>query len=303
MLLHNRSTVLGSSEESLTQPTPTFLRRQRTLAREVTFAGIGFVSGADVHLRFLPAPVETGYVFRRTDLPGRPAIAAHLTNLLHNDRRTAIGSGDAVVEMTEHVLSALAGIEIDNCFIEIDASETPAADGSCLPFLEVLDRAGTVEQSSDIKPIKIREAIQIIDGKTTIEIHPTTQPGLTVTYEVIYTNPGIGRQEVTVRINPRTFREEVAPARTFVLVEEVDALRSMGIGLRHTARDLIVFAADGSVIDNTLRFRDECARHKILDIVGDLALLGRPVQGHLFARRSGHRHNVELARKILEQAE
>jgi len=293
-----------SSPKSEAEPISTPLSRsQKTLSREATYSGIGFVSGAEANLRFLPAPPNAGISFVRSDLAGKPVIPADFSNLLHNDRRTAIGCGSAVVEMTEHVLAALAGLGIDNCIIEIDASETPAADGSALPFLEAIESAGSIAQPEFTKPIVVRDPIRIDDGAASIEIRPSAHPGLRVTYEINYANPGIGQQQATFDVTPEIFRTEIAAARTFVLAEEVEILRSMGIGIRHSARDLLVFAADGSLIDNVLRFPNECARHKLLDVIGDLALLGRPVQGEVIARRSGHRHNVALARKIREQGE
>lgn len=302
VVLKSTSAVCNSQSETETISAPA-LRPQKTLAHEAIFSGIGFVSGADATLRFLPAPPNSGVTFVRSDLPGKPSIPADFMNLLHNDRRTALGCGTAVVEMTEHVLAALSGLGIDNCVIEIDASETPAADGSSLPFLQAIESAGSIIQPEVTKPIVIREILRIEDGAASIEIRPSSQAGLRVTYEINYANPGIGRQEVTFDVTPETFRDHIAPARTFVLAEEVEILRSMGIGIRHTAKDLLVYAADGSIVDNALRFPDECARHKLLDVIGDLALLGRPVQGEVIARRSGHRHNVALARKIREQAE
>lgn len=302
MVLKSTSAVCTPQSDLKTISTP-IPRPQKTLACEATYSGIGFVSGADATLRFFPAPPNAGVSFVRSDLPGKPAIPADFMNLLHNDRRTALGSGTAVVEMTEHVLAALMGLDIDNCVIEIDASETPAADGSALPFLEVLECAGSVIQEEVTKPIVIREPVRIEDGAASIEIRPSSHAGLRITYEINYANPGIGRQEVTFDVTSETFRHQIAAARTFVLADEVEILRSIGIGVRHTAKDLLVYAADGSVIDNTLRFPDECARHKLLDVIGDLALLGRPLQGEVIARRSGHRHNVALARKIREQAE
>lgn len=302
MVLKSSSAVCTPKTEAEPIPAPA-PRPQKTLAREAVYSGIGFVSGAEATLRFLPAPPNAGVSFVRSDLPGKPAIPADFTNLLHNDRRTALGCGTAVVEMTEHVLAALCGLGIDNCVIEIDASETPAADGSALPFLEVLESAGSWIQAEITKPIVIRELLRIEDGAASIEIRPSSHAGLRITYEINYANPGIGRQEVTFDVTSETFRHQIAAARTFVLAEEVEILRSMGIGVRHTAADLLVYAADGSIVDNALRFPDECARHKLLDVIGDLALLGRPLQGEVIARRSGHRHNVALARKIREQAE
>lgn len=274
---------------------------QITLAREARVHGVGFVRGSDVRLTFLPADCGQGIRFVRTDLPGRPTIPARLCHVLHCDRRTTLEMGDARIEMTEHVLAALAGLGIDNCTVQIDSSETPAMDGSSRCFTRALLGAGIVYQTEPRRPIVIEQPIRIVDGTSSIEIQPHGDSGLEIEYELEYANPGIGRQSFQIPLTPNTFVREIAAARTFVLAEEVAALQAAGIGLSQTAQDLLVFAPDGSVIENQLRFPEECARHKALDVVGDLALLGRPIVGRILARRCGHRHNVALARQIEER--
>lgn len=284
-------------------PTPigdVVLAAQVTLAREARVEGIGFVSGSDSRLTFLPAEAGQGIRFVRTDLAGHPSIPAHLDHVVHCDRRTTLGRDGARVEMTEHVLAALAGLGIDNCTIRIDSGETPAMDGSSRAFTRALLGAGIVRQTQSRRPIVIDAPIRVDDGASSIEIEPNDGDGLTIEYDLEYSNPGIGRQVYQATVTPTSFVRDIAAARTFVLAEEVAALRSAGIGLRQTAKDLLVFAADGSVIENQLRFSEECARHKVLDVIGDLALVGRPIVGRVLARRCGHRHNVALARKIIE---
>jgi UDP-3-O-acyl-N-acetylglucosamine deacetylase len=234
-------------------------------------------------------------------LPGQPHILARFENLIHQNRRTAIGTEQACVEMTEHVLAPFVARQITSAVIEIDGDETPAGDGSSLLFWDAIESAGVATLSSPIEPAIIREPIRIEDGAASIEIVPSDLPGLSVEYELDYEHPGIGHQVYSARIDEETFGREIAPARTFVLEQEVAYLRQMGIGTRQTARDLLVFAADGSIIDNDLRFQNECARHKLLDVVGDLALLGRPIWGSVRASRTGHRHNVALVRQIDQQ--
>jgi UDP-3-O-acyl-N-acetylglucosamine deacetylase len=203
--------------------------------------------------------------------------------------------------MTEHVLAPLFALGITSAYIDIDGDETPAGDGSSLIFQKAIDQVGVRQLESTIPPAVIRETIRIEDAAASIEIRPTSAPGLHVTYDLAYDHPGIGDQSHSAWIDPATFRRDIAAARTFVMEQEVAALRQMGIGIRQSARDLLVFASDGSVIDNQVRFPNECARHKLLDVVGDLALLGRPIWGMVHARRTGHRHNVALVRKIAEQ--
>jgi UDP-3-O-acyl-N-acetylglucosamine deacetylase len=203
--------------------------------------------------------------------------------------------------MTEHLLAPIAALGITSAIIEIDGDETPAGDGSSQIFLEAIDRVGTIQLDQTIHHAIVREPIRIDDGKASIEIRPPSIAGLRITYDLAYDHPGIGKQSHTQNMNEHSFRTEIAAARTFVLEQEVDALRAMGIGTRQTARDLIVYRADGTILDNQLRFPNECARHKLLDVVGDLALLGRPVWGDVYCRCSGHRHNVALVKKISDQ--
>jgi UDP-3-O-acyl-N-acetylglucosamine deacetylase len=203
--------------------------------------------------------------------------------------------------MTEHVLAPLNALGITSAYIDIDGDETPAGDGSSLIFQNAIDQVGVKQLDSTIRPAVIREPICIEDGTASIEIRPASAPGLHVTYDLAYDHPGIGIQSHSAWIDSATFRRDIAAARTFVIEQEVAALRQMGVGTRQTARDLLVFASDGSLIDNQIRFPNECARHKLLDVVGDLALLGRPIWGTIHARRTGHRHNVALVRMIAEQ--
>lgn len=282
---------------------PASLRNRRTIARDAQVRGIGFVSGADIEIRILPAPAGTGRLFRRVDLPDKPVVPAHVRHVLHSDRRTAIVNGSATVEMTEHLLAALAGLEIDDAIVEIDGPELPAGDGSSHCFTAAILAAGTLDHSTQIQPIVIHEPIAIVDGNSSIEIRPSENGEFVIDYELSYAHPSIGRQREIVRVDPETFAHEISPARTFVLESEVSMLRAAGIGTRQTARDLLVFGESGAVIDNCVRFVNECSRHKILDVVGDLALVGRPIVGRVIARRSGHRHNVALAAEILASDE
>ncbi len=219
---------------------------ERTLASAASLHGIGFVHGKDVTLTYRPAPASTGIRFRRVDLPKQPTIAARFEYLLHQNRRTAIGSGESIVEMTEHVLAPLFALGVTSAYIDIDGDETPAGDGSSLVFQNAIDRAGIRQLESTIRPAVIREPIRIDDGGASIEIRPASAPGLHITYELDYDHPGIGHQSHSAWIDSATFRRDIAAARTFVMEQEVAALRQMGIGIRQSARDLLVFASDGS---------------------------------------------------------
>jgi UDP-3-O-[3-hydroxymyristoyl] N-acetylglucosamine deacetylase/3-hydroxyacyl-[acyl-carrier-protein] dehydratase len=278
-------------------------RKQRTIGKEVVSRGVSFLSGVDVALRFRPATAETGLVFVRTDLAGQPAVPALVRHVVPRQRRTTLQNGDAVVEMVEHVLAALAGLHVDNCVIEIDAAETPGCDGSSQPFVEAIQSAGIVEQSAPRQVLAIDRPIAIRDGRSTLAALPGDGGHLSLSYNLDYGRQSpIGSQSFFLDVTPETFRADLAPCRTFLLSEEAVALRQAGIGTRTAPTDLLVFGPEGP-IDNSLRFPDECARHKMLDMVGDLALLGKDLAGQIIAYRSGHQHNAELVRRLLEAAE
>ena len=278
-------------------------RPQRTLAREASVGGIGFFHGADVRMRFLPADADTGVRFVRTDLPGRPGVAARIDQVVPAQRRTAVQDGSAKVEMIEHVMAALAGMQVDNCTIEIDAPECPGLDGSSRAYVQLLDEAGVVEQDRPRKALTLERSYVVREGDAVLAAHPGTSDGLTLSYHLDYgqTSP-IGNQSVLFAMTPETFRDQVSPCRTFLLEQEAVALRSMGIGLRTTEADVLLFGPSG-VVGNALRFPDECARHKVLDMVGDLALLGMDLHGFVVAHRSGHHTNASLVRKLIQSIE
>ncbi len=277
-------------------------RWKRTLAHSASVHGVGFFHGSDVTCRFLPAEAGTGIVFERTDLPEKPTVPARIDRVVPSERRTAIQQGAASVEMIEHVMAALAGLRIDNCLIQIDAGECPGCDGSSRPFVEALDKAGTVELGRTRQALVIEDSVSVRDGDAVLGAGPGMPGQLTLAYHLDYGSDGpIQAQSFSVGLSPRSFRDQLAGSRTFVLESEAHALRAAGIGARTTPADLLIFGRDG-VIGNTLRFDDECARHKVLDLVGDLALLGFDLHGSVIAHRSGHQTNHALVRKLLEAA-
>jgi UDP-3-O-[3-hydroxymyristoyl] N-acetylglucosamine deacetylase/3-hydroxyacyl-[acyl-carrier-protein] dehydratase len=278
-------------------------RLQRTIARETEVRGIGFLRGSDVSLRFLPAAADTGVVFVRVDLPDRPSVPAHVRHVVPRQRRTTIQRGEAVVEMVEHVMAALAGLRIDNCRVEIDAAETPGCDGSSKQFTEALDQAGTVELDRERPALVIDRPVSVREGAASLSAYPGDGDALVLAYQLDYgrQNP-IGTQSLFVNVSPESFRTELAPSRTFLLEAEAHALRQAGVGTRTTEKDLLIFGS-GGVIGNELRYPDECVRHKILDMVGDLALLDMDLCGHVVAHRSGHQLNAALVQQLLQELE
>jgi UDP-3-O-[3-hydroxymyristoyl] N-acetylglucosamine deacetylase len=276
-------------------------RPQRTLRRPVEVAGVGFLTGAFVRARFVPAPPSTGVVFVRSDLRPAVCIPAHVSQVTGTARRTTLGQAPAEVGLVEHVLAALAGLRVDNCRVELDAPEPPGLDGSSRHFVDALIEAG-VETQAARRPVWAAEDPVVLEqGGATLTLHPPESNGLRLSYFLDYgAFSPLGRQTHTQDINPGRFIEELAGCRTFILESEAAELRRQGLGKRTSTADLLVFGPRGP-LGNRLRFANEPARHKVLDLVGDLALLGADLCGHVVAYRSGHPLNVELVRRLHRQ--
>ena len=276
-------------------------RFQRTIARAAEVRGISFLAGRDVRVEFRPAEPHQGITFVRTDLDGTPSVPAHVRHTVPRQRRTTLQQGPAVVEMVEHVMAALAGLRIDNCVVAIDGPETPGCDGSSLAFTTALLGAEIVEQPAQREVLVIDTPVTVRDGEAILTAYPGADAErLVLSYQLDYgADSPIARQSLFVDVTPDSFRQELAPSRTFLLDSEAAALRRAGIGSRTSEQDLLIFGPTG-VIGNELRYRDECVRHKILDLLGDLALTGVDLAGHVVAHRSGHQLNTTLAAKLLE---
>ena len=276
------------------------LRRQQTIREAVGTEGVGFLTGADVSIRFLPAPADFGIAFRRTDCPGSDPVPARIEFTVPRERRTAIEHRGVAVELIEHVMAALSGLQIDNCLVEVNAPELPGGDGSSLTFVNALSQTQLVPQDAFKSLLIVNHRCRIGDDAAGAEIvaEPSRRSMLAIGYHLDYgPRSPIPPQNLTVEIDRESFTRELAFARTFILESDVADLRAAGYGLRTTAQDLLVYGRNG-VIDNRLRADDECVRHKILDCVGDFALLGCDIHGHVRACRSGHRLNRELMRRL-----
>jgi UDP-3-O-acyl-N-acetylglucosamine deacetylase len=218
-------------------------------------------------------------------------------------RRTNLECKGIGVEMIEHVMAALAGLGVDNCELWIDAPEMPGCDGSARQFVEAIDAAGIVEQRSAVRQIVVGHALRVGSGESWIEAQPPRSAGLSVCYELDFgPSSAIGRQAYALDITPDSFRRQLASCRTFIPQETAEAMVAQGIGQRVTPRDLLIFGPHGP-LENTLRFPDECVRHKILDVIGDLALTGCEIVGHIVAHRCGHQLHAELARRLKDEFE
>jgi UDP-3-O-acyl N-acetylglucosamine deacetylase len=276
------------------------VRRQRTISRPAAVSGFGFLTGAPVTVRFLPAEEDFGIAFQRIDLPGTPPIPARLDFVVPRQRRTAISRQGATVEMVEHVMAALAGLQIDNCLVQIDGPEPPGCDGSSLDFVRALLEAGIVDQSAPKPLLVIAQEARVYGERDDSQIlaSPVARRTLVITFELDYgPRSPIRPQQLTIEFSPELFVTNLAFARTFLLESEAEALRRQGYGSKVTEKDLLIFGAQG-VIGNSLRAVDECVRHKVLDCVGDFALMGCDVHGHFRAYRSGHALNHAICRQV-----
>lgn len=272
---------------------------QRTLGKEVRLSGKALQTGKEVHLTCRPADEGTGTVFIRTDLPGRPAVHARVPALSENYlRRSTLISGAAEVQTVEHFLAALWGAGIDNAEVLIDGAEVPAMGGSAMGFLDAFKSAGTVEQSSPRREIRITGEERLELGGGSITILPSDT--FSISYRIDYPVPSIGEEEFSMDMDPAVFEKEIAPARTFCMWYEALFLRMRGLG-RGADRENTLIMGRRRPVGSKMRFRDEPVRHKVLDLIGDLYVLGRPVVGKIRAEKSGHRLNAELARKIYDK--
>src|SRR5436853_5946764 len=270
---------------------------QRTLRRHVSCVGIGLHSGNKVTLSLKPAPADYGIRFRRTDL-GEFEVPATVYNLAGIQLATGLARDEVSVETVEHLLAALVSLGIDNVVIELNSPEVPIMDGSAAPFIYLIHEAGVKPLQTPRKYLKIIRPIAISRGDKRIALFPSDH--FKVTYSISYDHPLLRHQARTLRITEESFIEEIAPARTFTFLKDVEMLRQNGLALGGSLENAVVLGETG-VLNNALRFDDEFVRHKILDAVGDLALVGHPVIGHLVAHRAGHALHTAFATKILEE--
>ena len=270
--------------------------RQNTLASEASLDGVGLHTGEAARLRFLPAPASAGIRFRRTDLDGEPAIPADLDHVTSTDRGTNLGAGGASVNTVEHVLAAAMALRLDNVTIDIDGPEVPIADGSFQPFYSALCEAGLNEQQEPARVLRLERNVTA-QGPMGASYVGMPSDRLRVSAGIEFDHPLVQRQFASFDVDPADFARHVAPARTFGFLREAEELRARGLALGATLENAIVLDDDG-LASGELRFADEFVRHKIGDIVGDLALLGARVEAHIMADRPSHAGNLALARAM-----
>jgi UDP-3-O-[3-hydroxymyristoyl] N-acetylglucosamine deacetylase len=271
---------------------------QSTIRRAVEAAGVGIHRGEHVRLQLRPAPAGTGIVFVRTDVG--VAIPARAENARHLAYATRLSLRGAEVGTVEHLLAALAGMGVTNAFVDVDGPEVPILDGSALPFVHLLRRAGVVEQGVSFPEVRVLEPIRVGDADRWVELRPARE--LTVDYLVRFDSKAVGQQRFVGRLSPSRFAASVAPARTFGFLNEVEELRGRGLALGGTLENCVV-VDDERILSGALRFPDEFVRHKVLDLLGDLALLEYPLRAEVVARKAGHSLHVAVVQDLLARPE
>ncbi len=275
--------------------------QQKTIGKDVTVSGVGLHTGDKVILTMKPAPADSGIRFQRIDLPLKPVIKADWKNLCPDakiPRCTTIGRGDAVVHTIEHLMSALAGSGITNLHVELDGSELPGCDGSAQGFVDALQSAGIQSQEAEQESFSVTKPVGVSQNGSSIFISPADD--LRISYVLDYQHPMLHSQFREFVITEETYRQQIAPSRTFCLQREAEELINQGLGKGANYQNTLVVGENG-VLDNDVRFEDEFVRHKILDIIGDLYLLGAPLRGHIFAVKSGHELNARLVKQMAAQ--
>jgi UDP-3-O-[3-hydroxymyristoyl] N-acetylglucosamine deacetylase/3-hydroxyacyl-[acyl-carrier-protein] dehydratase len=269
-------------------------RKQRTLRTVVEFSGVALHSGETIRARILPAPQDHGVEFVRTDLPDAAPIPAKIAYHSAKERRTRLQRGQASVDTVEHLLAVCCGLAIDNLTVELSGSEMPGLDGSALELMRLVQQAGIVEQAAEARVFRLDQPLYVRENQATLVALPTDKEGLTIQYVASFDEPGVDGGSFQLDLTPETFGREIAPARTFCLASEVEALQKAGFGKGATRENTVVLG-DPSM---TLRIPGEPVRHKVLDLIGDLSLLGADLQAHIIATRSGHSTNAELVRRL-----
>ena len=272
---------------------------QRTLKRSVSCSGIGLHSGKKVRLRLKPAPVNNGIRFKRLDLDGLE-VSATAERVAGMNYATELAQDAASVGTVEHLLAALVGLGIDNVSVELNQAEVPIMDGSAASFVYLVHEAGIQALTAPRRVLKVTRPIALTRGDKRIAVYPSDH--FKVTYSISFDHPLLRHQSRTQRVTEDSFIEEIAPARTFGFLNEVEQLRQKGLALGGSLDNAIVLGETG-VLNNVLRFEDEFVRHKILDVIGDLALIGHPIIGHVVAHRGGHALHASFSQKILEDSD
>ena len=274
---------------------------QRTVKSEIWCKSVGLHSGRKVNMTIKPAEVDDGIIFVRKDLPKNNVIKAELKNVRDTTLATNLGTNGTRVSTVEHLLSAFSGMGVTNAVVEIDSPEIPIMDGSALPFVNMLKRIGTVVQGECERFLVIKKAISVTDGDGWAMFMPSS--GFKITYKIDFEHPAIGEQSYQMDFSDAVYEKDICPARTFGFIKDVEYLQAKGLALGGSLDNAIVLDDERIINKEKLRFSDEFVKHKILDAIGDLSLLGMPIIGHFIAYKSGHKLNNLLIEKLLASDE
>jgi UDP-3-O-[3-hydroxymyristoyl] N-acetylglucosamine deacetylase/3-hydroxyacyl-[acyl-carrier-protein] dehydratase len=284
--------------------TPRMFKQQQTIKRSVSLSGIGIHTGQKVNMTWKPAPVGHGVRFVRVDLDEKPVIEPHIRNLGDVTRWTSIGTNGVVIHTVEHVLATLSGYGIDNLLIELDGNEPPVGDGSSKPFVQMIKQAGLQPQEGKREIFQPRETVHVELGDSMAIVLPSDQLRISATIQ--FGKPGLDAQFLSLAIEPETFETQISPARTFAFYEDIQNLIDKGLIKGGSLENAVLIRNESILATEPLRFRDEFVRHKILDVLGDITLLGRPLAAHIVVIRPGHASNAELTKalaRLLEKEE
>ncbi len=276
------------------------MKKQKTLKKTISFKGVGLHTGNPVVVMVHPAPANSGIVFKRSDMPDSAEVPATVEYVLsdqeHAGRQTTLGNDKTIFQTIEHLMATFHAFGIDNARVEIDSAELPALDGNALPYVEEFRKVGIEEQDATKDILEVTEPVYLEKDGTSMVVFPSNE--LRISYTLSYKHPSLSDQFVSFCVDEDIFVKELAPARTFCLKEEADALLKMGYGKGASTQNTLVF--DNNIpVENTLFFDDEAARHKVVDLIGDIYLLGCSLKGHIVTCRTGHAQNIELVKKLL----
>lgn len=274
---------------------------QKTIGGAISISGVGLHSGRKSTITLRPAPENTGYLFVSKDAPVPVEIPAIFDKVVETVLATTIGEDDYKISTVEHLIAAFRGMDIDNVIVEVEGGEVPIMDGSAAPFVYMVKKAGVVEQERLRKFIVVNKTVSFEDGEKFIKISPLL--GFEIDFTIDFPHPAIGRQSLKFDFSPENFEKEIARARTFGFYKEVEFLKSKGLALGGSLENAVVVGNEGIINAEGLRMKDELVRHKILDLIGDIALLGYPVLGKIEAYKSGHDLNNKLCRELFENRE
>jgi UDP-3-O-[3-hydroxymyristoyl] N-acetylglucosamine deacetylase len=270
---------------------------QRTLKKEINCSSIGLHTGRKVNMKIKPAPVDTGIIFMRTDLPDAEPIHARYDNVCDTTLATSLGTNGVTVSTVEHLLSAFSGMGVDNAIIELDSFEVPIMDGSALPFVNMLKEVGTHVQKKNKKLLIIKKPVSVTEGDSSAMLLPAEE--FKITYEIDFKHPFIGKQSYSMTFSDEKYEEEICAAQTFGFLKDLEFLQAKGLALGGSLKNVIVLDDKKIINKEGLRIENVFVKHKILDAIGDLFLLGMPIIGHFVAHKSGHRLNNLLLKELM----